>query len=758
MDESELKFSVDSRLLGELGERLVRKNYIALAELIKNAYDADSKSITIKFINSKDKEDDTSQIHLIDDGHGMTYEEVENYWMRIATPYKVREPISKKYGRRKTGSKGIGRFACRRLAHKLTIETVAKIPKSKEYERTIVHFNWADFISGTDISEIPCKSKTEKIKNGKVGTILKLIKLNEKWTDNQFNVLRRQILSISIAKGIRRKGYEEDLGFDIIMDAPEFPGGKGRLAETFMSAGWGKLTGKINKSGTLKLELKGKGIKKQSYTIPEKFDEINIVEFQIAMIPLDKKYYRDTDLLTKGGARDILEDVGGVKVFFDGFRIYPYGEPGDDWLGLDRDKARSWGSVDKILSKLAIDMNQEPSRAMLAHPYNKNLIGQIYINSYDDMKFDVKINREGFIENDAYYQLIRSIRLSLQWATLYYNKFRLKFENQELKMAEKVMRRKVKEIKKERNELDDIVLPPVTEALEVLSMESKRAYETLPKNEVAASEKRVKAATEVIQRTISRSEAYSSVLSAIASSGTYMMTFSHEVKLLINRLDTHANTINRISKSIPKSKHAEFREFETSLRSTRERLEHLIKLFGILGKRTSDQTRKSILVKNEVNEILQGFGHLIEFYIEKNPEIDIPDKLETGLMLEAEFFSIFVNLISNAIKAMIAGGGENLLIKAWKEDEKTVLCVYNDGIELSEEYWDEVFEPLVSDPEHLIYSGLEDQIDDKEITSLGRGSGLGLTIVREMVEKYDGDAYFVKVKKPWKTGIEVILP
>jgi len=111
------------------------------------------------------------------------------------------------------------------------------------------------------------------------------------------------------------------------MDAPEFPGGKGRLAETFMSAGWGRLIGKINKKGMIELELRAKGIKKQKFKFKEKFNQIGNVEFEIAMIPLDKKYYRDTDLLTKGGARDILEELGGVKVFLDNFRIYPYVEP-----------------------------------------------------------------------------------------------------------------------------------------------------------------------------------------------------------------------------------------------------------------------------------------------------------------------------------------------------------------------------------------------------------------------------------------------
>ena len=44
-----IKFTVDAALLAELGERLVGKPYIALAELVKNSYDADAASVTIEF-------------------------------------------------------------------------------------------------------------------------------------------------------------------------------------------------------------------------------------------------------------------------------------------------------------------------------------------------------------------------------------------------------------------------------------------------------------------------------------------------------------------------------------------------------------------------------------------------------------------------------------------------------------------------------------------------------------------------------------
>ena len=47
-------FTVDSELLRELGERLVGRQYIALAELVKNSFDADASRVEIRIKNGLD--------------------------------------------------------------------------------------------------------------------------------------------------------------------------------------------------------------------------------------------------------------------------------------------------------------------------------------------------------------------------------------------------------------------------------------------------------------------------------------------------------------------------------------------------------------------------------------------------------------------------------------------------------------------------------------------------------------------------------
>ena len=71
--DDKLQFSVDSSLLIQLGQQLVAKPSIALAELVKNAYDADATQVTLRMQNV-DKPGGT--ISIEDDGHGMTFEEI----------------------------------------------------------------------------------------------------------------------------------------------------------------------------------------------------------------------------------------------------------------------------------------------------------------------------------------------------------------------------------------------------------------------------------------------------------------------------------------------------------------------------------------------------------------------------------------------------------------------------------------------------------------------------------------------------------
>ena len=76
--EGEAFFNIDSRLLFQLGEKLVANRAVALAELVKNSYDADATSVEIRFENVKTA---GGTIIVKDNGLGMTLNVFQKTWM-----------------------------------------------------------------------------------------------------------------------------------------------------------------------------------------------------------------------------------------------------------------------------------------------------------------------------------------------------------------------------------------------------------------------------------------------------------------------------------------------------------------------------------------------------------------------------------------------------------------------------------------------------------------------------------------------------
>jgi len=63
----------------------------------------------------------------------------------------------------RAGSKGIGRFACRRLAHVLELTTTAYIEADDEYERTSLTIPWREYESNQEIDEVTFTPTVERL-------------------------------------------------------------------------------------------------------------------------------------------------------------------------------------------------------------------------------------------------------------------------------------------------------------------------------------------------------------------------------------------------------------------------------------------------------------------------------------------------------------------------------------------------------------------------------------------------------------------
>lgn len=101
------RFNVSSRLALLLGESY-RTIEQALKELVDNAWDADSRSVRIDVPEGPEQE---PVISIVDDGEGMSPEQIDTDYLRIARDRRKDRGPRTKSGRLVKGRKGIGKFA-----------------------------------------------------------------------------------------------------------------------------------------------------------------------------------------------------------------------------------------------------------------------------------------------------------------------------------------------------------------------------------------------------------------------------------------------------------------------------------------------------------------------------------------------------------------------------------------------------------------------------------------------------------------------
>ncbi|MDH5795478.1 MAG: ATP-binding protein [Candidatus Bathyarchaeota archaeon] len=337
------RFTVDSNLLLELGERLVANRSIALAELVKNSYDADADEVRIELRNVKEL---GGTITVKDNGSGMDSKTVQRAWMRNATNEKKRRTRSKKYKRIITGSKGIARFACRVLSNTLILETVgvSRSARKETKEKTRLVIDWGKFSSGTDVSKIPIPYETHRVPDSTpTGTLIALENTREAWEPSDIDNLRKHLLTlISPFPRVREVSSESeaDRGLAIRLEAPEF-GITGPIGEEeFLKYSFGRLKGSLSGKGEPSYSFYVRISKRTATYDPEKkFLSLGLCDFTIDFFVYRSEYFKGIPLKVSSAQRK-GEETGGVRIYLDNFRIFPYGEPRDDWLSLDERRGK----------------------------------------------------------------------------------------------------------------------------------------------------------------------------------------------------------------------------------------------------------------------------------------------------------------------------------------------------------------------------------------------------------------------------------
>lgn len=721
VDHDTLQFEVDAYLLFELGERLVARRSIALAELIKNAYDADATKVTVRFENVTQA---GGSIVVEDNGNGMTFEKIKQGWMRIATDEARRHPISPHYGRPRTGAKGIGRFASRRLSRKLVLSSVAQ-RDAGERERIKVIFDWDEFEPGKNLGEIANVYTRETVaKDVPTGVILVLEEARDIWNEDDVAAVQRDLLRLinpspyNAYTPAEEGEYEADPGFYLKFEAPEFAEYEGELSDRFLEAAWGVLTGDVDQNGTPHYELRVRREDALAFQPPGfTFPRLRNARFEVHYVVYRSEVFRALDFDVRD-ARALGREWGGVRIYLDGFRVFSYGEPGDDWLDLDADRARRLDTIPMELRSQA----EGVERPMLLLPGNMQLFGAVSLSRLTNSDIHLNISRERLVENEAFAELKRFVRLGIDWMTIQYARVTAKDR-------ERRARRKA----------------PAVSATESLATVRKLISEASDQLEPGTQAQVLQAVTLAETAVKSQEEERISELSMLrilASAGTMVLIFNHTLRALISGLGQILSDLLELRPEVSTRAGEPFGDLLSQLDGWKTVVEQQARQVGLLLGREARKRRRRLVLHPVIEELSSAFGQYMQEYgIEFSNAV--PAHLRTPPMFEAELHSILLNLLTNALKAVGTQPSRRIEVTASREDDGLHIFMRDTGVGLDPSLREEVFEPFVT-------TSLPDPI-------LGVGTGLGLKIVQDLVEAYGGKAQFIDVEAPWKTCIEVIL-
>lgn len=701
-----------------LGRESVSSDVAALFELVKNAYDADATKVSIYFKNFSINANEKPSIVVIDNGDGMTYEEIDKNWMTIGTYAKEKNQRSKK-GRRMVGNKGIGRFSTEKLA---TIMTVISKPRYnteeirleidwKKYEKEDVTFNDIENVAYV----IPIRSEPKQY-----GTTVILRDLREEWTNVKINRLMTSISAITLPPELMSTTGDE---FEVEISAPDFHIGTATKVNSllFKNAPF-KLTSILpDNSDECIVNIKKKGInvvereivklKDRKLEYGGKWEKFGECKLTLYFYPGPSKYekwdryYRTA--LKNSTFKEMLDDIHGIKLYRDNFWVRPYGEKGNDWLNLE--KAR-------VMSNLKVG--------------NTQVIGFVQITKDENPSIIDTTTRERVTENTAF----ESLKVFVQQSVEVLNKYRIK-ENKELR--EKQGKKDYQNIL----EQDVNYITELTDEIEKLSIEEKNTLKESVRNisKLFADYKEEK------KQDYGELERSERTYRNLASLGISSASSYHEIYNIIAILTEIKKSIliavskDKIDKKNIENDLNEMNDYFIAIKQFLQFIRHFVR--SLKNDYESSHEKEMIEVESIVRKLLEPFKGIIK---SQNVCMDLrvsPNDLSI-YMNRTDLYSVVVNLLTNSIKALNtlpADSEKNIRITIQKDAYNLNILFSNNGPAIDEKEKEEIFDILVSKYEE--------------------GTGLGLTITREIIEEYSGSIK-VQSKPEFEPGasFEIKIP
>ena len=677
-------FRPKARLIKTIGEELISSDNVAVVELVKNSYDANSPIVTITFLgNVKQKKQgriiqnylskEGASIEIYDQGSGMSFETVKSAWMEPATDFKKKNTNK---NRKFTGEKGIGRFASAKLASRLEL-----ITKQKEGKELVVTFNWEDFDKDDYLENIHIhweEREPQEFKKENSGTLLRLKNLNTDWDTEKIRTLRTELSRllnpiVPVEDFLIEVAIPDELNKDVNLN------GIIERTELLNKPNY-YIKGTITKEGDPKDFIyfsKEKGKEEQLFIETNKFIQSSMLkapimgEFSFEF----RVWNRDRDNLRNlgrevdfkyGEVKKILDEQSGISIYRDGFRVLPYGTPNNDWVRLDIRRVNN--------PTLRLSNNQ--------------IVGYILISTEENPLLKDQSNREGIVEGEAFDDLKEYIKLILNEVEQRRYQERERFQTSDPNADKNLF---------EKASLDTII---------------KTAKEKVPEQEELI--KNLEQKNIELEKVITNAQEIISRYRRLSILGQLIDTIIHDGRGYLSKIDGRCYLILEELKEELLNK-SEIEDNTNKIQKTRKDFSKLferIEPFG--GKRRGKFT--NIVIEELIRDQFLLYSREIS---NLKIQYSISESNHTMKIDKADFGIIFMNLIQNSIY-WLANSDKARKIEVEVSD--------------SSESIDIVF----SDNGPGIKEGTEQSIFKPYFSTKPDGVGLGLTIVGELVSEYKG--------------------
>ena len=750
-------FTVDAALLRELGDRLIGRSYIALAELVKNAYDADAIDCRIEL--------DDDRIVVWDNGHGMSEYDFHRHWLRIGTTHKTAAPASPRLGRAMTGSKGLGRLSVQFLADEMTLESTSVDDSSCHLYAFV---DWTNIQHGSDLDTVAVlwEMRSDSLvhpDDRPTGTRIVLSKLRSEWNATEIERLGQDVWMLQ--SPFRRSNRRSDAGtahdFYVHLDAPGIDGARVAF-DKFQNAlfeNWkARITGAIEDgratataTATVTVDFKEdypEGLataKSFRETVPlpvappgrarstaSDSPAVDRARFKILVF---KPQRRQPSGIPVAEMRDYLRNFGNVSVYDAGFRL-PYYGPDQDWLRIAVDQGRRLVTSALLPSRLKVD-----APYLLDLPAPGRIFGIVEIDTNHERAaaqraeapraatdqpevrpgqcLQIQPGRDRLADNAAFDQLRDVVRFSLDF---YANRFKLL----SLQASEG---RRAKEP------------PSRTFSRAIAAIDRNKAE--IPQPAFQEIRREVVAATKAAEREEQYLDRRAVLLAPLATAGMTALALSHELAretLLLEQVSARLRAL-AVSSRLP-----ELRATADDIAAGAHRVAALRELFEPLLLPEDREATDRLRVLAVARQVVRGLGPLmrrVDFQTR-----DVPAHLRFPLGSFAEWSAILQNVLTNAWNAMLDSeqasiafeGGRGARGREWLRISDTGVGI---GVPLQDS--EALFEPF---QRHLSIS------PENRSIAIG-GQGLGLAIVRMIAQRRSAQAAFVKPPPGFSTTFEI---